>query len=70
MFAHLYRIVKCKTCDSEIVVEYLGPTVDVRIAGTISNPGQLRCPKCSESHNYNGRDMKFWIKDDAPSRTR
>ena len=66
---HLYRAVNCKTCGSSIVVEYLGPSVDVRIAGTISTPGQLRCQGCGESHNYSGQDIRFLIKDQAPCRT-
>jgi RNase P subunit RPR2 len=64
---YLYRAVNCKTCKAPIVVEYLGPTVDVRIAGTISNPGQLRCPGCGESHNYKGQDIKFLIKEHPPN---
>jgi hypothetical protein len=67
---HIYRIVSCKTCDSPIDVEYLGPTVNVRIAGTIFNPGQIRCPKCGESHKYTGSDIKLWIKGHPPYRTR
>jgi RNase P subunit RPR2 len=67
---YIYRIVSCRTCDSPIDVEYLGTTLSVRIAGTVTNPGQLRCPACGESHKYSGRDMKFWIKDHPPGRTR
>ena len=68
--AHLYKIVNCKTCGARIDVEYLGPTVNVRIAGTVSNPGQIRCVKCNESHNYTDADTQLWIKENAPFRTR
>ena len=67
---YIYRIVSCRTCDSPIDVEYLGTTLNVRIAGTVSNPGQLRCSECGESHKYSGQDLKFWIKDHPPGRTR
>jgi hypothetical protein len=39
---HVYRIVSRKTCDSQIDVEYLGPSLNVRIAGTVTNPGQIK----------------------------
>jgi hypothetical protein len=54
---HIFRLIQCKTCASKIDIEYLGPSVDVRIAGTISNPGHLRCPKCGDSHKYSGSDI-------------
>lgn len=68
--AHIYRIVRCKSCKAEMVVEYLGPAVSVRIAGTLSSPGQVRCPQCNESHNYIDGDIEFSVKDNAPFRIR
>jgi hypothetical protein len=68
--AHLYRIVNCKTCGSQIDVEYLGPTVNVRLAGTISNPGQIRCAHCNESHKYNQLDLQLYVRQSAPLRMR
>ena len=66
---HVYRVVRCKGCQSPIDVEYLGPSINVRIAGVITNPGQLRCTKCGESHQYSGSDMQFDVRECAPSHT-
>jgi len=66
--AHIYRIVRCKSCNAEIVVEYLGPAVSLRIAGTLSNPGPVRCQQCNASHNYTDRDIEFSVRDHTPFR--
>ena len=64
--AYVYSGVTCKNCGSRIELEYLGPTVNVRIAGTITNPGQIRCMNCNEAHRYVYADIALWIKDLPP----
>lgn len=64
---YLYKIVCCKTCGSPIDVEYLGPALNLRIAGTITSSLQLRCINCNESHRYSDGDMLLFAKDYAPS---
>jgi len=66
---HVFKTVKCKSCGSQIEIEYLGPSVDLRIAGTIQNPGHMRCPDCGASHKYENSDMSFTVKD-QPSKKR
>ena len=63
---YIYRFVVCKNCASDIDVEYLGPAINVRIAGTIRNPGQMRCAKCGQSHSYVENDIKYTVRDHAP----
>jgi RNase P subunit RPR2 len=67
---YLHRAVNCKTCGSPIVFEYLGPSVEVRIAGTITTPGQLRCQQCGESHHYSSQNVRFSISDHPPLQPR
>ena len=65
---HIYTRVICKTCRAPIDIEYLGLALNMRIAGTIRNPGQIRCLNCGAAHNYVERDLQLSVKDDAPSR--
>ena len=67
---HIYSIVNCKTCAAAIDIEYLGPARNVRLAGTVRNPGQIRCMACGGSHRYSERDTKLAVKDRPPSRNR
>ena len=64
--AYIYKIIKCKGCrsqidieyrGSQIDIEYRGPALNVRIAGVVRNPGQVRSPKCGESHEYVESDV-------------
>ena len=65
---YLYRIVICKACRSHIYVEFLGPALKVRIAGTLTGPLQLRCLACGESRRYTDLDIKLVAKDNPPNR--
>jgi len=65
---YLYKIVYCKTCGSLIDVEYLGPASNVRIAGTVHCPIELRCTHCTESHRYSQDDLLLFAKGHAPTR--
>jgi len=65
---YLYKIVYCKTCGSQIDVEYLGQALNVRIAGTVTGPLELRCVHCTESHRYSKGDMLLSTKDHPPIR--
>jgi hypothetical protein len=55
----LYNIVNCKTCSSQINVEFVGPALNVRIAGTVTNPGHIRCVECGQSRNYTYFDIQL-----------
>jgi hypothetical protein len=68
--AYIYKIIKCKSCGSQIDIEYLGPALNVRIAGVVRNPGQVRCPKCEESHRYVESDVLFTVRDYSPGKRR
>ena len=65
--AYIYRFVRCKNCSADIDVEYLGPAVNVRIAGTIRNPGLMPCQKCGHSHVYVESDIKYTVRDHPPT---
>lgn len=65
---YLYRIVICKTCGSRIDVEFLGPALNVRIAGTVIYPIQLLCVTCGESNRYTYSDQMLFAKDHPPNR--
>jgi len=77
--AYIYKIIKCKGCrsqidieyrGSQIDIEYRGPALNVRIAGIVRNPGQVRSPKCGESHEYVESDMYFTVRDHSPDKRR
>ena len=68
--AYIYKIIKCKGCGSQIDIEYLGPALNVRIAGVVRNPGHVRCPKCGESHEYIESDVHFTVRDHSPDKRR
>ena len=65
---HIYKFVVCKGCGSQIDVEYLGPALNVRIAGTVRNPGWVRCSKCGGSNEYFDGDTRYTVKDHPPVR--
>jgi DNA-directed RNA polymerase subunit RPC12/RpoP len=68
--AYIYKTIECKGCGSQVEIEYLGPALNLRIAGVVRNPGQVRCPKCGESHKYIERDMQFAVRDHSPDKRR
>jgi len=65
---YIYRVVGCKTCGSWIDVEFLGLALNLRIAGTVRGPIQLRCFNCGESHKYSDLDIVLFAKDWPPNR--
>jgi RNase P subunit RPR2 len=67
---HIYKIVICKGCGAPLDVEYLGPALNLRIAGTVRNPGQVRCSKCGGSNEYFEKDTRFTVRDYPPNRRR
>jgi len=67
---YVYKIVKCSSCGSHIDIEYLGPALNLRIAGVIRNPGRVRCAKCGESHEYVENDTHLTVRDAPPNKRR
>ena len=67
---YVYKIVKCKSCGTHIEIEFLGPALNLRVAGVIRNPGRVRCTNCAESYDYLEKDTHLAVRDSSPVKRR